>query len=591
MSHRISRRAFVGSTVGASALPAYRRQSGAKADNLLSERYRLTLDRVRKHGTPVYSRDLVLADAIPNPVRRFTEFSGDVSGRYIGALACAAADRHDDYAELRAWTPELIRLQKPGGYFGASFAPHGITKEDMAVLWGNGRLLIGLLEYARWSQDADAIAAAKRMGDFLVRIAPEMNSETVRKQFESGSFAMGYICWTQIIEGLAELYRVTQAAEYRRVAEEMAERTERKPGEHSHGFLTSVRGIVRLFEVTGEQRWLDRAEREWHGVIDSGNILAPGSIPEAWKPKAHRTEGCAEADWLRLSLDLWVQTRNLDYLEQAEKTLFNEFCMNQFATGDFGHRVVGTTGSAIGGNQEGGGTARAWWCCTFHGLRTFPDVFARAFHPQNDALAYDLPIEGQGTMNGCTFVAESTLESEAVVRLHAKSISGNAVSLLIREPKWVGGIEITVNGSRLATQNQGGYHLLRRHWKTGDVIAIKYRMRTRVERDPSRTGYVSIWHGPWLLGVDETLNPFFFDEPLQLNRLRVRVLKDDVVDLERASEAPMRSFAVPQARFRVSYLPGGYPLAPSAAILRPVAEQTGFETASWEYWFQLENQT
>ena len=589
MSQSMSRRAFVGSTVGASAMAAVQRQSGAKADNFLSERYRLTLDRVRKRGTPAYSRELVLADAIPNPVRRFTEFSGDVSGRYIGALSCAAADRHDDYAELRALVPELIRLQKPGGYFAASFAPHGITKEDMAVLWGNGRLLIGLLEYARWSQDADAIAAAKRMGGFLARIAPEMNSETVRKQFESGSFAMGYICWTQIIEGLAELYRVTQAAEYRQVAEEMAERTVRKPGEHSHGFLSSVRGIMSLFEVTGERRWLDRAEQEWQGVMESGNVLAPGSIPEAWKPKVRRTEGCAEADWLRLSLGLWVQTRNLDYLEHAEKTLFNEFCMNQFATGDFGHRMAGTTGSPIGGNQEGGGTARAWWCCTLHGLRAFPDAFERVFHSQNEALAYDLPIEGQCAMEGCTFAAESALESEAAVRLRVKSASGKAVPLLIREPKWAWGIEVTVNGRHVATENEGGYHRLSRSWKTGDVIAIEYRMRTRIERDPSRTGYVSIWHGPWLLGVDEALNPFFFDEPLQLNRLRVRVLKEDVVDLERASEGPMHSFAVLQARFRVSYLPGGYPITPSSAILRPVAEQTGFETTSWEYWFRLES--
>jgi DUF1680 family protein len=557
----------------------------ADQKNLFSQRYQLTLDRVRKNGTPAYSKEMVLADAVPRHVRRFTEFSGDVSGRYVGALACAAADRKEEYPELRALLPELVRCQKPEGYFGDTFAKAGIVKGDMAVLWGNGRLLIGLLEYARVSGDQTALAAARRMGDFLVRIAPEMNSDKVRKQFEVGAFAMGYICWTQIIEGLAELHRVTRVPAYRQVAEGMAARTERRPNEHSHGLLSSVRGILDLHQVTGEARFLEQAEREWQGVVDSGNVFIAGSIPEAWKPKAHRTEGCAEADWLRLSLRLWAQTRKPRYLEQAERTLFNEFAMNQFDTGDFGHRVLSKTGSPIGGNEEGGGTARAWWCCTLHGLRTFPDVNAHVFRRQEDALAYDLPLEGRTTLGGFSVQAESALESEAVVRLKVVATDGKAVPLLIREPAWVWGIEITVNGLRLATLNRDGHHRLSQNWKENDVVAIKYLMKTRGVTETNQ-GRIALFHGPWLLGANELSDPFFFDEPHQLNVLGVRVQKDGTVDLERDAAPPRQAFAVPQGRFRAEYQPGGYRMAPSKVTLRPVAEQTGQRSAAWEYWFQ-----
>jgi DUF1680 family protein len=150
---------------------------------------------------------MVVADAVPRHIRRFTEFSGDVSGRYIGALACASLDRGETYEELGPVVQEVIRHQKPEGYFGGAFAVNGIRKEDMAVLWGNGRLLIGLLEYYRLRQDPSCLASARRLGAFLIKIAGEMNSDRVRKQFEDGSFAMGYICWTQMIEGLAELRR------------------------------------------------------------------------------------------------------------------------------------------------------------------------------------------------------------------------------------------------------------------------------------------------------------------------------------------------------------------------------------------------
>src|SRR5215471_1211085 len=100
--------------------------------NRLSQRYRLTLDRVQKGGPPAYSREMVLADAIPRHERRFTQFSGDVSGRYIGALASVAGDLGSDMPGVRELLPALLACQKPGGYFGENFAARGVQKEDMA---------------------------------------------------------------------------------------------------------------------------------------------------------------------------------------------------------------------------------------------------------------------------------------------------------------------------------------------------------------------------------------------------------------------------------------------------------------------------
>lgn len=556
--------------------------------NQFSRRYQLTLDRVRKTGTPAYTPEMVVADVIPRHERRFTEFSGDVSGRYLGALACAARTRSESYPELARVASEVVSHQKPQGYFGGSFAKAGIQKEDMALLWGNGRLLIGLLEYYATSRQKPILDAATKLGDFLVRIAPDMNSDRVRRQFEDGAFAMGYICWTQIIEGLAELHRVTGSAAYRQVAESMAERTERRPNEHSHGFLTSVRGILALYDVTGDRRFLDRARQEWQGVIGSGNVLVPGSVPEAWKPKAHRTEGCSEADWLRLSLGLWGRTREPGYLAHAERTLFNEFAMNQFDSGDFGHRVISRTGFTIGGNEEGGGTARAWWCCTLHGLRAFPDVLAHVFRVEGDALAYDLPVEGRGELGEMRLAAESSLEQSATVRLVVESAKAGS-PVMIREPGWVYGLEIAVNGLRLATLNRNGYHRLSQPWKAGDVISVRYILRTRGELDPA-TGRWALWHGPWLLGAEELANPHFFDEPHHANLLDIRLLPSGDADLDPDQTPDDNPFAVQQARFRVRYLPGGYPMFPSTVTLRPIAEQTGHRPSAWEYLFRIQGE-
>jgi hypothetical protein len=109
---------------------------------------------VLQGGLPAYTKELVLADAVPRHVRRFTEFSGDVSGRWLEALAAISAERNERFAQISEWLPELLAAQRDDGHFGDPFAPQGLRREDMAVLWGNGRLLMGLIEHHRGSPDA-----------------------------------------------------------------------------------------------------------------------------------------------------------------------------------------------------------------------------------------------------------------------------------------------------------------------------------------------------------------------------------------------------------------------------------------------------
>ena len=55
----------------------------------LKERVALTQQRMLTGETPRFSHDFILADVKLDPAypRRFSEYSGDLSGRYIGALS------------------------------------------------------------------------------------------------------------------------------------------------------------------------------------------------------------------------------------------------------------------------------------------------------------------------------------------------------------------------------------------------------------------------------------------------------------------------------------------------------------------------
>src|SRR4249919_3135362 len=64
--------------------------SPAEMHGIANERFELTLRRVLEGDSPRFTEEFLLADVKPTNERRFTEYSGDLSGRYIGALATGA---------------------------------------------------------------------------------------------------------------------------------------------------------------------------------------------------------------------------------------------------------------------------------------------------------------------------------------------------------------------------------------------------------------------------------------------------------------------------------------------------------------------
>jgi DUF1680 family protein len=556
----------------------------------LTRRMELSLDRVLRGGPPNYTDDFVLADAVPRHKRRFTEFSGDVSGRYLGALASVAQLSGSSFPELDRVAATIVKLQKEDGHFGDPFSTNEITNSDMALMWGNGRLLIGLLEYHRLKPSPEILACARRLGDCFVQLGPRFNDPAVLRKFSGEQVAVGYICWTQIIEGLVELNRVTQDEKYLALAGQIAGNTHRHPHQHSHGFVSALRGILELHRATHDAQWLQKVEAEWEGVIASGNLLPQGALPEVFKPLLPnpRDEGCSEADWLRLNLGLWADTRNPRYLENAELTLFNEFYFNQFHTGDFGHHTFSDDGYAPG-------CARAWWCCTLHGLRAFPEIVQAAFHAEPQRLCYDLPVDGQASGSSLTLQADSALAQNATVTLTAVKADGVEHALFIRQPIWASALELKLNRQPVSASNTNGGVEIRRRWKNGDKLVVRYVLRTRLQAHPGDPLRFAILRGPWFLGVDAQNAPAFFDEPREENRALLPT-PDANGDIQLPAAAGKKSglgipFTAPAAHLALPYLPGGYPVQPQTVILRPIAEHTSIADGTpWVLWFQAKKE-
>lgn len=577
----VDRRSFVKAISAAPLLLRGRSLAGSSseaADPVLppaseaDQRFKLTLQRVLEGDSPRYTHDFLLADLKPTAERRFTEYSGDLSGRYIGALATAARVYGVEPPGLDALVEKSLALQKADGYFGAPFHFDNPTDADMALLWGNGRLLVGLLEYHRLKQSEPALAASRRIGDFLIRVSPLMLSKPIRDAFGAQHFASSYICWTQQTEGLALLYGATKDERYRQLAESIAAVIERRPGDHVHGYLTSLRGVMELHSLTRDPKLLAQCEEAWNEITASRDLLITGGVPEGWSPNNHRTEGCGEADWVRLNLQLWNATGHAEYLDSAERAIFNELAFNQFATGDFGHRVYTETG------LPAAGAARAWWCCTLHGLRCFPDMAQSALRLDSDALRYDIPIDARVETEALSASAQSTLAQNGTVKIRIEKGSSDRQRIAVRQPAWADAVTLSLNGSAPVEPVRQGYISVRKTWTRGDIIVVKYHMKSRSE-STDIPGRQSFWYGPWLLGASAEQNPGYFNELTAENRLIASARPVG----ERSADPSV--FSVPIAAMDMTYTQAEYPDQPGTVHLRPIAEQTGLPTTSWEIRF------
>ncbi len=110
--------------------------------------------------------------------------------------------------------PEILAAipgyQKPDGHFGVDQRLPNIERaRDMPILWGNGRLLIGLVEVYDRTGEAAALAAARRLGEyFLATDAVYDKPENLHAV--GGTYSDGFAtCYFSCIEGLVALGRAT----------------------------------------------------------------------------------------------------------------------------------------------------------------------------------------------------------------------------------------------------------------------------------------------------------------------------------------------------------------------------------------------
>lgn len=308
-------------------------------------------------------------------------WDGDWEGRTILALVRLYESTKREPAFLERIIDALEEQINSKGYLG-EILPEGEFSEQQ--LSGHNWLLSGLIEYYLINGDKRILGRINAIIDNLYMKARSHYSEypvNRDNKNEKGGFCgnndgrigcwhistdigCAFICMDALSKAclemkrrdllplLTEMYEVFSKIDY--VGLQM----------QTHATLSATRGIIRLYKITGEEKYLNTAVHIFDLYTNEGMTENYANIN--WFGRPLWTEPCAIIDSAICAVELYKLTQNRKYLTWYHKIYLNAVGYSQRPNGGFGLDVcVGYGGDYI--RPKGEDMCVAYWCCTMRG--------------------------------------------------------------------------------------------------------------------------------------------------------------------------------------------------------------------------------
>ena len=360
------------------------------------------------------------------------------------------------------------------------------------MLSGNAFALRGIMDAYADTGDPRLLDAARRLGRYFERIAPDWET---KKDGQLHEF------YGHCLDGLVALYEQAGDRWALDVAERLGAHAGRTP--HTHHSLSLCRGLVDLGRVTGKRLYLDRAEDYLAWCRE--NRTVGGGLPEGM-PGSGQDEGCGLADWIVVNLMMAAATGEARYVDDAERTLVNHFFMNQFHTGGFGH--LSFTQEVVGGRQWQGWDGRFGsenpGCCSLWGAWAFGQA-ARFVVTETDGTVF-VNLYPQASISlpekGARLEITGDFPRLSHVNVRVSCGESRKFTLALRVPEWAEAAEVMCGGAPVTVPVAGRRLRITRDWKGEIDIAIVFHGGVRlVPWPPHKPLGVGVFDGPLCLGL------------------------------------------------------------------------------------------
>ncbi len=273
------------------------------------------------------------------------DWPGDWEGRALLAFCC----HYEMSGKAIPCMGEMIKRlpEKTNGklFFGDEFDGKTVDEQQIS---GHNWYLRGLLKYAALFKSDFAFAAAKSIVENLYLPATDFYDIYPLDRNGSAGGVSGNLtavsngwklssdvgCAFMCVDGLAHYYAVTKDERVRRFLDKAISLFKSidivKRKFQTHATLTCTRGILKLYESTGEKKYLDTVKEIFDKYTKHGMTLTYENFnwfgrEDTW------TEPCAVVDSFILATELYKITGEKDYLTLSRRIWFNglQFCQRE----------------------------------------------------------------------------------------------------------------------------------------------------------------------------------------------------------------------------------------------------------------------
>ncbi|MER7787194.1 beta-L-arabinofuranosidase domain-containing protein [Streptomyces sp. NPDC097640] len=394
-----------------------------------------------------------------------------------------------------------------------------MTKGDYTVVWAPyytaHKILRGLLDAYANTQDARALDLASGMCDWMHSRLSKLPPATLQRMwgiFSSGEFGgiVEAICDLHAITGKAEHLALARLFDLDRLIDACAAGEDILSGLHANQHIPIFTGLLRLYDQTGEERYLKAARNFWRMVVPTRMYAIGGtSTAEFWKDAGvvagtlsdTNAETCCAYNMLKLSRALFFHQQDPAYMDYYERTLHNQILGSKQDRADAEKPLVTYFIGLLPGHVRDYTPKAGTTCCEGTGMESATKYQDSVYFAASDATALYVNLYSPSTLTwadrGVTVTQTTRYPVEQGTTLTVRGERA-AFDLRLRVPAWAtDGFRVTVNGKRVqGTPVPGSYFTVSRTWRDGDTVRVSIPFRLRVEKALDDPATQTLFYGP-----------------------------------------------------------------------------------------------
>ncbi|WP_405905965.1 glycoside hydrolase family 127 protein [Streptomyces sp. NBC_00828] len=398
-------------------------------------------------------------------------------------------------------------------------ALESMTSGDYTKVWAPyytaHKILRGLLDAYLHVDDARALDLASGLCDWMYSRLSKLPDATLQRMwgiFSSGEFGgiVEAICDLHALTGKAEHLALARLFDLDKLIDACAANTDTLDGLHANQHIPIFTGLLRLYDATGEQRYLTAAKNFWGMVVPVRMYGIGGtSTAEFWKARGvvagtisdTNAESCCAYNLLKLSRMLFFHEQDPKYMDYYERALYNQVLGSKQDKADAEKPLVTYFIGLTPGHVRDYTPKQGTTCCEGTGMESATKYQDSVYFKAADGGALYVNLYSPTTLNwsekGVTVTQTTDYPREQGSTI---TIGGGsaAFALRLRVPSWAtAGFRVTVNGSAVSgTPVAGSYFTVSRTWRGGDVVRVTVPFRLRVEKALDDPSLQTLFYGP-----------------------------------------------------------------------------------------------